>query len=218
MYPSFAAGEVGQTKYTDVYLDESNSNIADIFNAQPTRLIYELDGVSNAQQDPNIIGFLTDSSVISLNMRVELVLEGSARDFGAEQTLDLNFGDYSDLDTADIEQVEFKLVTENGTPIAANLQMYFLDDNGLAFDSLFTGNGALLMGAAPVNNEGVANGTTRTEHFIPMDIERFDRVRTAKKAYLKTSFTTAEGGNKIVKLLATNETTVKMGLKVRTKW
>jgi len=217
-YPSWAANEVGQTKYTDIFLDETNSNIADIFNAQPTRLIYEVDGISNALLDPNLIGFLTDSSTIKLQMRVELLLEGSAKNFGAEQTLDLNFGDYGDLDTAKFEQVEFKLVTENGTPISAAIQLYFLDDAGIAIDSLFTGGTTILMEAAPINSEGIATGSTRTENFIPMSIARFDRVRRAKQAFLKTSFSTAQGGTIPVKLLATNEATVKMGLKVKTKY
>ncbi|MEZ4967727.1 MAG: hypothetical protein R2791_20970 [Saprospiraceae bacterium] len=216
-YPSFALGEVGQTKYTDIYLDETNSNIADIFNSQPTRLIYEVDGISNAQNDPTITGFLTDSSVISLAMRVELLLEGSARNFGAEQTLDLNFGDFNDIDTAKIEQVEFKIVTENGTPVSTTLQMYFLDDNGQAIDSLFTGDPRFIMEAAPVNSNGVASGITRTESFVTMEADRFDRVRRAKKAFLKTAFTTAQNGDIPVKLLATDQTTIKMGLKVKTR-
>jgi hypothetical protein len=217
-YPQFALGEVGQTKYTDLYLDETNSNIAEIFNAQPTRLIYEVDGISNAQQDPDIIGFLTDSSIISLKMQVELLLEGTAKNFGAEQTLDLNFGDFGDIDTSNIQEVEFKLVTENGTPISSELQLYFLDDAGVAIDSLFNDGSRFIMQAAPVNGDGVATGVTRTENFIPMSIERFNRIREAKKAYLKTFFTTAEGGTVPVKLLADNQATVKMGMKVTTRF
>lgn len=217
-YPSWAANEVGQTKYTDIYLDETNSNIADIFNSQPTRLIYEVDGISNAQLDPTLIGFLTDESTIKLQLRVELLLEGSAKNFGAEQTLDLNFGDYESLDTTKVEHVEFKLVTENGTPISAEIQLYFLDTAGVAIDSLFDDGTTVLMEAAPVNSDGVASGTTRTENFIPMTIQRFDRVRTAKQALLKTSFSTAQGGTVPVKLLANNEAIVKMGLKVKTRY
>lgn len=216
-YPSFAAGEVGQTKYTDIYLDETNSNIAEIFKLQPTRLIYDLAGIANANQDPDIIGFITDESIISLNMQVVLDLVGSVRNFGAEQTLDLNFGDYGDLDTASIEEVEFKLVTENGTPISANLQLYFQDEAGATLDSLFTGGPQNLLNASPIGADGTASGATRTEHFIKMPISRFDRIRKAKKAFLQTSFTTAEGGEKIVKLLAQNSAVVKMGVKIRKK-
>lgn len=217
-YPSFALGEVGQTKYTDITLDETNSNIAEIFNAQPTRLIYEVDGISNAQNDPSIIGFLTDSSIISLAMRVELLLEGSAKNFGAEQTIDLDFGSLTDLDTTNIESVEFKLVSENGTPISSSLQLYFLDEAGTAIDSLFSGGAQFVMEAAPVNSEGVATGIKRTEHFIHMPAARFEVIRQAKKAFLKTAFTTAQGGTTPVKLLSTNDVTVKMGIKAKTKY
>ncbi len=216
-FPYPKLNEVGQTKFVDITLDESNSNIAAIFNSQPTRLVYELGGISNAAQDPNIIGFLTDSSKISLQLRVALVLEGSAVNFGSDQTLDLNFGDYSELDTTKIRDAEFKLVTENGTPISAKLQMYFLDENSNRIDSLFSNGPQDLLQAAPIDAEGKAIGTTRIEHFIPMTAGRFDRIRRAKKAFLQTAFTTAENGTVPVKLIASNKATIKMGLKVRTK-
>ncbi|MFN5364732.1 MAG: hypothetical protein ACK5CH_04890, partial [Bacteroidota bacterium] len=86
-------------------LDNTNSNIADIFNSQPTRLIYEVDGISNANSDPDVIGFLTDESAIRLQIRVELLLEGSVRNFGAEQTVPLDFSGMNSLDSAGIESV-----------------------------------------------------------------------------------------------------------------
>lgn len=209
--------EIGQTKLTEVTLDENNSNIAEIFNSQPTRLIYEVEGISNATYDPSIIGFLTDSSTIKLGVSVELLLEGTAKNFGAEQEMDLNFGDYSDLDTAKIESVEFKLVTENSAPISVDMQIVFLDDAGQPVDSLFAGGAQAIMHSAPVTN-GVSSGTTREETFIPMTAARFDRIRVSKKAILKTSFTTAENGTVPVKLLANNLAIVKMGIKVKTKF
>lgn len=216
-YPSWVLGEVGQEKYTDITLDETNSNIAQIFNSQPTRLIYEVNGLSNAQLDPSLIGFITDESNISLQMRVELLLEGSVRNFGAEQTMNLDFGDFGSLDSAGIEDVEFKLVTENGTPISADIQIYFRDEAQNHLDSLFTGAPREIIRSAPVNGDGVATGITRTEEFVPMSAERFDRIRAAKDALLKTSFTTANNGDTFVKLLATDKIVVKMGVKVRKK-
>ncbi|MDO8368029.1 MAG: hypothetical protein Q7T20_14605 [Saprospiraceae bacterium] len=214
-YPSWALNEVGQTKYTDITLDSSNSNIADIFNSQPTRLIYEVDGISNAQLDPNLIGFITDKSTIKLQLRVELLLEGSIKNFGAEQVLNLDFGEFGSLDSADVEEVEFKLVTENGTPISSDVQIYFRDASGQYIDSLFLGGPKELIRAAPIDANGVASGITRTEEFIPMSAARFDNISKAKDAFLKTSFTTANGGETFVKLLATDKIVVKMGMKVK---
>ncbi len=217
-YPSITNNELGQTKYTYVTLDSSNSNIAEIFNSQPTRLIYEVEGISNAQLDPDIIGFLTDSSTIKLGIKVELLLEGAAKNFGADQTIDLDFGEYSSLDTASIEAVEFKLVSENGTPISTSLQLFFLDDAGNRIDSLFDGGPKFIIQSPPVKVDGTADGSKRTETLIPMSAARFDRIRRAKKAFLQTAFTTAGDGTVPVKLLANNTTTVKMGIKVKKRF
>lgn len=214
-YPAWILGEVGQTKYTDITLDSTNSNIDVIFNSQPTQLIYAVDGISNAQLDPSLIGFITDQSNIKLQLRVELVLEGSVKNFGAEQTMEIDFGEFGSLDSAGIGDVEFKLVTENGTPISSDVQIYFRDAAQNNLDSLFTGGPKEIIRAAPINNDGVATGITRTEEFIQMPAARFDRIRTAKEAFLKTSFTTANGGDTFVKLLATDKIVVKMGIKVK---
>ncbi len=214
-YPSWLLGEVGQTKYTDITLNSSNSNIDSIFNSQPTQLIYEVDGISNAQLDPSLIGFITDKSTIKLQLRVELVLEGTVKNFGAEQTMNLDFGEFGSLDSADVEEVEFKLVTENGTPISSTMQIFFRDDAMNYIDSLFIGGPKEVIRSAPIDGNGVATGITRTEEFIPMSAARFDRIRTAKDAFLKTAFTTANGGNTFVKLLATDKIVVKMGIIVK---
>lgn len=214
-YPSWLLGEVGQTKYTDITLDTSNSNIAAIFNSQPKRLVYEVDGISNAQYDPNLIGFITDQSAMKLQLRVELVLEGSIKNFGAEQVMNLDFGEFGSLDSAGIEDVEFKLVTENGTPISSEMQIYFRDEQGNYMDSLFTTGPKSIIQSAPINNEGVATGVTRTEEFVPMSAARFENIRTAKDAFLKASFTTANGGDTFVKLIATDKIVVKMGIRVK---
>jgi hypothetical protein len=216
-YPSYAAGEVGQTKYTDIYLDETNSNIGEIFNKQPTQLIYEVAGISNALNDTTIIGFITDKSEISLNLQVELLLEGLAKNFSAEQNFDLDFGGFDDLDSNDVKDVEFKLVTENATPVSTSLQIYFQDEAGSNIDSLFESGPRDIIRSAPVDATGLVNGSTRTENFIPMSNARFARVRNAKKAFMKTSFTTANNGETFVKLLSTNQATVKMGVRLKKK-
>ncbi|MBK6929634.1 MAG: hypothetical protein IPH12_01780 [Saprospirales bacterium] len=51
-----------------------------------------------------------------------------------------------------------------------------------------------------------------------MDIARFDRVRQTDKILLRTFFTTANGGLTPVKLLANQQTAVKLGMKVKTRY
>jgi hypothetical protein len=221
-YPSFALGEVGQTKYSEFSFDASNSNIADIFNAQPVRMIYEIEGIANAQNDVNLVGFITDSSTVSFGVSVDLLLDGSVSDFNADQSLDLDFGDYANLDKYNIDSVTFKLVTENKMPVETALQVYFQDVNGVTLDSLFQDGLHVISKATRVDANGFPQGQERVESYIPMSYERFNGIRTAKKAFLKTAFSTTPepivmGMAPFVKLTSDMSTTVKMGLRIKTK-
>lgn len=214
-YPSYAAGEVGQTKETIFYFDETNSNIAEIFNSQPTQMIYEVIGLANANADPNLIGFITDSSSVRMNVKVELLLEGQLKDFPAEQDLNLDFSSFAD--STGFESAEFKLVTENKMPFTTAMQIYFRDLNDNNIDSLFDKGATEAIRSAPVNAAtGLTTGQTRTETFIPFTAARFENLRlNAKKAYLKAAFSTAEDGTIPVKILNNQGCVVKMGIRLK---
>ncbi len=217
-FPLLSAGEVGQSKETVFYFDDSNSNIEEIFNAEPVEMIYQVNGLANAENDVNFVGFITGESSVRLNVKVELLLEGSLRDFGADQTLALDFGDLAD--TTLFEEAEFKLVTENTMGLTANLQVYFRDEAGNNLDSLFFGGAKDVIVAAAIDP---ATGNTiapqRTETFIPFNASRFENLRKkAKAAYLKTAFTTAQNGTVPVKISANQGTVVKMGMRAKRKF
>lgn len=217
-YPSYAADEVGQTKVTDFVFDGTNSNIADIFNSEPVRMIYEVDGIANIDQDTTLIGFITDSSTIQFAIRVELLLEGAVRDFAASDTIDLDLNELDDLDPADYEGVEFKLVTENELPMAAKMQLYFQDAAGTTIDSLFQNGPAEAIKAAPVGADGRPTTTARAETFIPMDVPRFNRLKSAERAFFNTYLTTTDDGQADVKVLSDSNIRLGMGVKVKRKF
>lgn len=217
-YPSLAEGEVGQTAVTTLVLDETNSNIADIFNSQPTRLIYEVDGLSNAEMIPSLIGFITNESTIRLRLGVELLLEGSAQNFTSGQTVDLSFGELEDLDTAKIESAQFKLVADNSMPLTANIQMYFLRADSSVIDSLFVQGPQPVLEAASVDADGKTTEVKTTANYIEMTSSKFNKIRAAELARLEASFTTTNDGSVPVKILATNQAAIRMGIRLRTRW
>lgn len=220
-YPQLALGQVGQTKATTFSFDNTNSNIEEIFNAQPTQLIYEVTGLANAEDDNTITGFITDSSTVRLNVKVELLLEGQLKDFAADQTLDLNFGDLGGdvVDSTEFEGAEFKIVTENRIPLTAAVQVYFRDGNDATIDSLFVGSRRDVLVGAPVDaTTGLPQGQTRTETFVVVSPERFNRIRReAKKAFLETRFTTSFSGEVPVKFLIDQSAAVRMGVKLKVR-
>jgi hypothetical protein len=215
-YP--ALNEVGAAAPTYFDFDANTSNIADIFNSQPVRMEYDVVGISNPNADPSIIGFMTDSSKVRLNLRVELLLEGQMKDFAADQTFDLNFGQAAG-DSEGLEEAIFKLVTENTMPMGAKMQLYFQDNNAQNIDSLFQNGLQEVIAGAPVDGSGEVTGEKGIRvNEIPMSAERFNRLRaSATKALLNTRFTTSGyDGNTSVVFKANQGTIVKLGVKVKT--
>lgn len=214
-YPTLA--QVGQFVPTTFRFDRTNSNIAAIFNSQPVAVEYEIVGVSNIKKDNSIIGFMTDSSAVQFEVQVELPLEGAVKDFPATSLADLDLSRLDDLDKSKFGDIELKLVAENGLPLGATAQIEFLNQNDVPFDSLFADGPSPLMAAAPVDAQGIATAPSRTETFIPMSIARLEGLKKARRARVRTFFTSSQGGTVPVKVLSSMAATVKMGMKIKVK-
>ena len=65
---------------------------------------------------PLIRGFMTDSSEMNVQVEVELPMYGTASGFEARDTFGINFDSYQEFD-----DVEFKVVSENGIPFGCGL-------------------------------------------------------------------------------------------------
>jgi hypothetical protein len=212
VYPSLQ--EVGQTKVTEFYFDKNNSNIDQVFNSQPQSLVYDFNGISNPDNDPNFVGFITDESKVQLRVRVELPLRAFAKDFVVEDTIDVDFGSYNSVSANKIRSAEFKIITENAMPVGLKTQITFLNTQNQPIDSLFSAGEADFLTAAPVDADGEVTGKSKNEFKIPMDSPRFDGIRSAKKVILRTRFNTSGGQTQHVTAKQNQRTDIRMGLKV----
>ena len=206
-YPSL--DEVGESKTTVFRFDKTNSNIDEVLSANPIALEYDVNALTNPDTDPDIRGFLTDSSFYRVTVDVELPLFGRASDFAVTDTFGVSFAEYDE-----VESLEFKLVTENELPIGIDLQAYFLAPDGAVLDSLLTSTERLIV-AADVNGNGEPIGSVRNEVFIPFDRAAFERVKTADRIALEAAFSTTADGTESVKIFATDPLRVGLGMKLR---
>ena len=192
-YP--AINEVGAIKETIFTIDRFNSNIEDIIG-QPVSLVdYDIEAVTNPDNDTTSIGFMTDSSVIDLDLELELPLYGQARNFTILDTFALDLSVFEEVQYAD-----FKLYSENGFPVDAKIQIYFLDDNDVLLDSLARNfdDEALLSGE--IGNDGKVIAPKNHTRYYPVNEERFSRLKyQGKQVVLKTEFSTTNGGTQSVR-------------------
>lgn len=205
-YPSL--DEVGEVKTTFFDFNKDNSNIDVVLGAGPVAVDYDIDAVPNPDMDTSVRGFMTDTSAFIVQVEVDLPIHGSASGFEARDTFEINFEEFNKVD-----DVEFKVISENGIPLDVGLQIYFADENGTVLDSLFTPTQNLL-DAAPVDSEGLPTGITDKTIFTNFDANRFEDIKTAKYLYLSVSFSTANNGETIVKILSSQEVDIRMGMKI----
>ena len=205
-YPTI--NEVGQSKRTVVTFDKTNSNLAQIISENPTSIDYKIDGLLNADTSRRVVGFLTDSSKFTLQVELEIPMEGSAKNFEVNDTFPIN------LSTAkDITKAEFKILTDNGMPIEVAIQGYFANEKGQIVDSLYAQKAQILRGA-PVGSNGLPTGVSSAESLVTIEAAKLTKIRdVAKRLVIRYSFSTTNGGSIPVKLTAKQGVRVRIGVK-----
>ncbi len=209
-YPTLE--EVGEIKRTVFRIDQTNSNIKDLFLEKPVAVDYEFEALTNPDEDTEIIGWATDSSFFNVNVFVDLPAYGNADLFTirTEFSTELSEFDYADY-------AILKVVTENNIPIDAAVQLYFKKD-GNVLDSLLDLNRSQLMTekriieAAGTDANGFSNSTTYnvTEYEITED--KLDALIQADSIQLISIFDNEPG--KSVRFQGSNDCTVKIGMRV----
>ena len=203
-YPT--ASEAGQSKITNININKTNSNLSEIISSSPTQLSYELGAVTNPLSDPTIKGFVLDTSRFGVDVKMELPVWLSASDFAVEEVseFDASFFD-------DIESAEFKLITENGLPIEAGVQVYFMDENNVILDSLFDAENMTLIPAAEVNTQGEVTSKSSSENIAEFSEVRIIKIKNATQISIKGIISTAEMGTVSVKFYTDYGLSFKLG-------
>lgn len=206
-YPTL--DEVGESKQTVYTFNKENSNIDSILGSGPTIIRYDVNALPNPNQDTETRGFISCESEYVVKIKADLPIYGRANNFGAQDTLDLNFDGYDDIKNA-----EFKIVTENALPLDIGMQLYFADASNNIIDSLFT-QMTTIIASPEVDADGLSIGSSREEFFVNVNAERFRKLANdSEKIFVSTSFSTTDSGEVPVKVLAEQKVQIRMGVKL----
>jgi len=208
-FPSLS--EVGEVKIQTFTFNKDNSNIVDILGSQPVALDYDVDARTNPDSLVEVRGFLTDESFYRIQVEVELPMFGWAQGFIAADTFDIDLSDFDD-----IQEIEFKLISDNGTALDVGTQGFFLDIDGNVMDSLLTQQQSLVA-AAPVDENGKVTEVFTKESFIPFSEDRLNGIRGAKELVLQSSFSTYNASDVNVKVFAEDAISVRVGMRLKTQ-
>ncbi len=190
-----------------LYLNSVNSNVAQIVQDAPRQLSWFV-----SVQKPAGRQRLYANASAELFAALELPFSGSVKRFTLSDTADFDLGIGQDeLDY--IDWVNLRLFVENGIPMSAGVQMFFLDASGNTIDSLLQPY-RFILPAATVD----LNGNVTSPHTETYDV-RFERQRIANMARAVKSITRVEfpsaqvaGSPVPVKISSNNRIAVKLGI------
>jgi hypothetical protein len=207
-YPSLA--EIGKTITTDVALNATNSNIAALVSALPTKLRCEFTGSLNPGNTTN--NFVLDTSKVEVGVNFELPLYGQVKGLALDKSFD-----FSGIGIDDLDEATLVVKTVNKLPLDVYLQVYFVDGNGTTLDSLFT-DGQVLIKAAPVDAGGVPVSAGEVVRETPVSQAKVDRINSATTLVLATAVSTTNNGTVPVKIMTTSNLLIDVGVRARIKY
>ena len=204
-YPTLA--ERGQRKTTDFVVDASNSDIELIIGQPVKEFEYWIEPILNPTGDTTIVSFLTDSSEFVVRAELELPLYGRSSGVTVLDTFDLDFGQLDKVDYAN-----FKIVSDNGFPLGADLQVYFLETNGTLVDSLLATDQTVLRAAA-IGSSGRVLSMAQKITLSSLPAARLEAVRLrARRGVVRSTFYTTGTGSQSVRLYEDYKAKIRVGV------
>ncbi len=193
-----APDHAGGNKVSTFVMNRENSNIEDIFNASPSKLVYQPNLIVAPGSQPST-GFITNTSQVDVQVRFELPVEGMARGFTFDSSTEINIGEE---EGQELKAAQLKLITENNLPLEASLQLYLVDANEQIIDSVFSGFQNILMPNAPP-----------VTTFIDIDEDKIENLRRSNSILVRSQMSTSDGGNTPVSITVDQDMKIRLGLR-----
>lgn len=196
--------QIGQSAYSSIQLDHTNSNITSMIDQQPKYLISQTQATTNPAG--HSLNFLLDSSKIAVDVHVELPFYGTANNFKVKDTVPFS---YNDL--VNVSELMLRMDLENGFPLESSVQLIFTDDQNQPLDTLFNTDEVVIpSGTLGAGSERVSiPGKKSHDQFF--DATRITKILNAKNIIIVATATSTNAGNTNVKIFADYQLKIKIG-------
>ncbi|MDD2198736.1 MAG: hypothetical protein PHE08_03320, partial [Bacteroidales bacterium] len=182
-----------EIKMDSIVLDRDNSNIDEVVSKQPKWISF----IAHAHTNPlglNHNNFATDDSKIEAKVEIELPLWGYVHNFHFSDTVDFDFNDIYG-ETQMISRLQLRLDMQNGLPVEALAQLYFIDENNIILDSLLYEDEGKIIAAADVDGDGRVIDFARKITILEMDRDRVEQIKETKKLVYRVQANSSDYDN-----------------------
>lgn len=197
----------GDSIIYEIVLDTANSNVDELISALPHHISFgaDFETIPGGKYD------LPAGSINKVGIEVSLPLELRLSNIVFTDTLDFDLG--LDSDSANVTNLTINFAADNGFPLGMKTQVYFVDENYMVIDSLFT-DGHFNLEPASVSN-GKTTESVNSKVTIEISGDRMDKISAAKYLMPNILFNSTDAENNVnVKLYSTYEFGLKLSAKV----
>jgi hypothetical protein len=201
--------QLGQSAPSQVSINSSNSNLAQLLSALPRTFSYGF----GLQLNPGgqTSNFVLDDSELSIGVHLELPFHGKF----AGLTVTKNY-DFDGLGIEELADSKIIVRTTNETPLEAQVQIYFLDANGNVLETLFTDPS--ILGGAPVDANAETQGSSYVTTEVTLTNERIDRMNQATQLQFAATLFTTDGGSVPVKFSTLDKLKISIGVRTSVEY
>jgi len=207
----------GETVTSNYTISKANTdNLVQLISNIPASAYLSALATANPGTAP-FNNFITDTSEVVVNANLVLPMEGYVDDYAIQDTIGVNLN-IDSTGIVSLEEVVLRLQVENSMPLAARIQLYFLDDTVQlnVIDSLFlTQQEQEIFPAGEVNTSGfIISPTSRTADII-IDNAKYEKIKNTKAIHLVVYLATpgaSDTPRKSITITTDNYFTLGVGL------
>lgn len=210
--PATPFGIPGLSIQEVITANKDNSNIEDIVADAPEEILYRFNGIINPQPAPTAQKqFVTDTSRLDIEYRLELPLSGLAGDLAYTKSFD-----FEGIGIDELEDLAIRTVARNRFPLEMTMQVYF-EDNGTVLDSLFI-LGEKVIEEAPADANGFSTAQSTTISEIPISDDKLDRISQANQIRVRFTINTFNNEQQFVKIKNEDRLELEIGITGRIRY
>ncbi|WP_462250846.1 hypothetical protein [Ekhidna sp.] len=155
--------QLGESVSSSFTIDKSNSNVDDLLNTTPNKILFDVTAIPNIAGSDNLNNFLFDSSYIEIISTIEIPLDFRMDGFSKDFDLSVSGSDLEDADS-----LKINVQVTNEIPFDGVLDLSFTDDKG---NTIYTLEEITLIQAPEVGADSRTNDVVMSTSVISLDEE-----------------------------------------------
>lgn len=175
----------GQTRTTEIEVNNSNSNLVDLLSLQPERIVVDVKATSNPNGVPFQYNFINDQSILDVGVDIEIPFDMTLDGLQAEESMP--FSPPEDIDQA--KRLMIRLASENYIPMGGKVEIQFLGANNNLLHSV---DEQAVFEGAEVGTNGRTNEPARATADFVLEEDDIQSIKDAETILLLVTLTTTD--------------------------